>query len=226
MAEGLNSSELSPSATLSYASRRNGPFLNKRALALMKFEEITSNQQELATFEARGRTLWGGFPIPAGYATQGRTFALYRDGAMIGGFMLILEGPLRTFAGISEETRQRLLRNKRPEEFLEAYAVWLDPAEKSKRTRVRFWAKATYEALHSGRKYMILGYNGSSRGLRRFWERAGFSLVERIDVVSDRFNSHNSVEIVCARTTNILTGYMRYCLRTLFPDSWSRMQVI
>ena len=188
------------------------------------FQQINDNATEIGIFEQRGRALWGGFGLAANYIERGRIFAMYSaEGRMIGGFCLILEGPFRTLEGLSEASRAQLLATCHASDFLEAYAVWLDPESKHTSLQIRFWYKAVLEAMKTRRKYMILGYNGEAAGLRRFWQDVvGFSLVERIERVDPRLNTHQHAEIVVGRIAGLPSALVRYSARRIRKAIGSR----
>ena len=111
-----------------------------------------------------------GIEFPLSYLRRSKIFAVYRGEKMVGGFLVVMEGPLRSFESLPNLTY--LPRKVDRWDVAEVNALWLAPELRKNALSIIFWLFVISTLLLSGRKYFTYTYSTQKYKLKEFYGRA------------------------------------------------------
>ncbi|RZA08020.1 MAG: hypothetical protein EOP11_06120 [Proteobacteria bacterium] len=120
--------------------------------------------------------------FPLEYLKRSRVTAYVDENdRILGGYMLVLEGPYRVVDSLPDEARAREPRfaaDKLHQGF-EVTGLWMSPAVRDRRTNLLFWLRMYKDMLTLGRKWLVYAYSLDKPGLGRLYSVAKPSVVYR-----------------------------------------------
>lgn len=146
----------------------------------MEFKLLTEESDLREYAELTYRFLDIRFPLE--YLKRSRVRACVTpEGRILGGYMLVMEGPYRVVESLPEAVRAKEPRFA-PEVLnkgMEVTGLWMSPALRCRRTNLLFWLRMYYEMLTLGRKWLIYAYSLDKPGLGRLYSVAKPKVVFR-----------------------------------------------
>lgn len=138
----------------------------------MKIAEIT-NDFDLLKYRDGGELRFG-VKYPLEYLKQGKVFGAFKDGELVGGFNLILNGPFRTVHFLPDEVRRNapILSSVAEENLVELGGVWLcGKAVNQTKDSNLFWMSVIRSIVRCGKPYVIYGYNKQTPNLEKVYDK-------------------------------------------------------
>jgi hypothetical protein len=126
-------------------------------------EEATRYQEEAKKYI--------GIEFPLSYLRRSKIYVIYNSKQeMLGGFLIVMEGPLRSFESLPDLTY--LPKKVDRWDVAEVNALWLSPVLRKNVFSVMFWLFVISRLLLSGRKYFTYTYSTEKFKLKEFYSRA------------------------------------------------------
>lgn len=149
------------------------------------FTRIDGLQDKCEEFASRlGR--YTPYDIPLPYLMSSDTWAVMKNGRMVGGFVIARGFSMRFPSQLSEETIEAcpLTKNTPKSTWVEANALWVNEEIDSHMESAQIWWKLRAELLGTGTNCVLIGYMNDNAYVRRFYESIG-SLVQKKHVNND-----------------------------------------
>jgi hypothetical protein len=146
----------------------------------MEFKLLTEEHELREYADLTYRFLDIRFPLE--YLQRSRVRACVDDnGRILGGYMLVMEGPYRVVDSLPDSVRAKEPRFA-PENLHKGFEItglWMSPAVRKRHTNLLFWLRMYYDMLTLGRKWLVYAYSLDKPGLGRMYSVAKPTVIFR-----------------------------------------------
>jgi len=153
-----------------------------------------------------------GVRLPYDYSMRSTIVGAFKDGDMIGGYMLVTKPQFRSLMFVPDQVKQegRFFKNDQYE-MMEVNGVWISAAVKSASDQYRFWMKMIVDIFMARKKFILLMADLRNANVRNIHSMTNPELLyEGPPMLMAGTRSHSTVRVSYTTRWQMILNMPRY----------------